>query len=51
MKIKPGSFLYAIGLWFHFWKLAGFPINRYALGVLKNSIGVWQQLRQKRLGN
>jgi len=47
MKVKQGSFLYALGVWHHFWKRAGYPINRYSWGVLKSSIDVWRALRAK----
>jgi len=48
MKIKPGSLLYALGVWHHFWKLAGYPLNRYALMALKANINVWQLRRAKK---
>ena len=49
MKVKPGSFLYALGVFHHFWKLAGYPVNRYVYGVLKANIRVWQLRRTPKI--
>lgn len=47
MKIKPGSFLYAIGVWYHFWKLAAYPLNRPSWNVLRSSIRAYRNTRKK----
>lgn len=47
MKIKPGSFLYAVGVWHHFWKLAGYPVNKPTLDVLISSLRVWKNTKRK----
>ena len=45
MKIKPGSLLYALGVWHHFWKLAGYPLNKNSWVVLKSSVRAWKKSR------